>query len=171
MIDRLWRPGLWDEMFGKAVILGAAMCDPGSGRAMVASGLFHQLTLELRPELREALTDEAKANAWASLPLASALVGVASPLETRAGPPASQLALSGDSRVVVTLGSDGMPAVWDARRGVLQPFPLVPASPARDVWANRDGSSVALSVAPTEVQLLSRRRPKPLPLPSPSGAR
>lgn len=160
LIDRLWRPGLWDELFGRAVILGAALCDAGSGRAMEASGLFHQLALELTPSLREALTDEARTTVLTSLPLAAAQAGQTRPLEVRAGISTQPLALSGDSRVVVSLGPDGSPAFWDTRRAVRQTIPQ-PTPGASAVWANRDGGTVALSLSSGEVVLLSRQRAEP----------
>ena len=148
------------QLFGRVVILGAALADPTSGRAMEASGLFHQVALELKPPLYEAFTPEGR-QAVVALPLAAA-AGAVGPRTIRLGAPATPVALSGDSRHVAALIVDGTLRVVDSRRGALdwsiqaptetQPTPNALAR----IWLNRDASSAILDRGPgTFLELLS----------------
>src|SRR5207245_1154744 len=109
-------PAAVTELFGRAVILGAGLADLSSGRAMEVSGLFHQIALELRPALAEALTREGR-EALASLPLAAAFAGIVAPRAVQVVEPGTPLTLSRDSRFAAGVDADGTVAVWDVRRG------------------------------------------------------
>src|SRR5258708_33200797 len=100
-IRTFFRVDVAPQLFGRAVILGAALADPTSGRAMEASGLFHQVALELKPPLYEAFTPEGR-QAVVALPLAAA-AGAAGPRTIRLGAPAAPVALSRESRHIAAL--------------------------------------------------------------------
>jgi hypothetical protein len=75
-IRRLYRPGAHTPLHGRVVILGAALVDRYSGRALLESGLFALLAGELRTPLLEDLSDEGR-RAIAALPLAATVAGAA----------------------------------------------------------------------------------------------
>ncbi|HXM58520.1 MAG TPA: P-loop NTPase fold protein, partial [Candidatus Dormibacteraeota bacterium] len=167
-VGTLWRDAIWTELFGAALMLGLALRDPATGRAMEATGLFHQLATELQPPLTEALSEEGQL-ALESLPLAAATAGRARPDERRVTAPGRPIALSDDSRVVVTVREDGTPVAWDARRAELRPFPSTPSTPPTGVWANRDGSRIVVGYQDGRVELRSMRQLDPVELPASSG--
>src|SRR5712692_1636416 len=84
-IRTFYRRDLFEQLFGRVVILGVGMADPAAGRAMEASGLFHQVGLELQPPLAQALTAPGR-DALMSLPLAAAFTGISTPQTLNVAP-------------------------------------------------------------------------------------
>ncbi len=166
-IRTFFRVDVAAELFGRVVILGAALADPTSGRAMEASGLFHQMALEHKPPLYEVLTPEGR-QALVALPLAAA-AGVVAARNMRLGEPGAPVALSRDARHVAASSVDGALSVFDSRRGALvwsiqmstqtQPTPNASAR----MWLSRDASNAVLDSGAGALELLaSGGSPEPI---------
>jgi hypothetical protein len=122
-------------LFGRIVILGAAMWDASAGRAMESSGMLYALAMEVRePGFQHALSESGR-EALLALPLASATFGVAQPASLRVTSAAQPIALSADSRHVAGVVAPGEVAIWDTRRGQESRREAVAQTGVSGVWA------------------------------------
>jgi WD40 repeat protein len=131
---RVFQPDSLGTLHGRAVILALALLKPRTGRAAVVSGLFSLLAEEIRPALRETLSDEG-AKLLHRLPLAATVVGAAPPRE-----------LDGDDVRAVAFHPDSSLLVTGDAHGRIRTFDLSDGSEMMRI--ELDGAVTALAVSP-----------------------